>query len=161
MIKVHEHTIEVTNQDDPLFKSLTVSNLLRHLEHYAKHPHEYFEPLESSEVKESFENGLHVLYRVLHFGSMDVKDRVSFIDNHTMVTDIEHTEDYPGSRLTIEIRTSEIKNVISLHFIYEEDTDSAPQEDIFLSLRRKAYEQKDRDMVERIRQQAGHLSEVS
>lgn len=161
MIKVHEHTIEVTNSDDPLFKLLTVSNLLRHLEHYAKHPHEYFEPIESSEVKESFEDGVHVLDRVLHFSSMDVKDRVSFLDNHTMVTDIEHTENYPGSRLTIEIKTSEIKNTISLHFIYEEDTDSAPQEDIFLSLRRKAYEQKDRDMVERIRQQAGHLSKLS
>ena len=101
MIKVHEHTIEVTNQDDPLFKLLTVSNLLKKLEHYAKHPHEYLEPLESSEVKESYENGLHVLDRVLHFGSMDVKDRVSFIDSYTMITDIEHTENYPASRLTI------------------------------------------------------------
>ena len=118
-------------------------------------------PWKAREVKESFENGLHVLYRVLHFGSMDVKDRVSFIDSYTMITDIEHTENYPASRLTIEIKTSEIKNTISLHFIYEEDTDAAPQEDIFLSLRRKAYEQKDRDMVERIRQQAGHLSKLS
>ncbi len=161
MIKVHEHTIEVTNSDDPLFKLLTVSNLLRHLEHYAKHPHEYFEPIESSEVKESFEDGVHVLDRVLHFSSMDVKDRVSFLDNHTMVTDIEHTENYPGSRLTIEIKTLELKNTISLHFLYEEDIETAPQENIFLSLRRKAYEQKDQEMVERIRQQAGRLSELS
>lgn len=161
MIKVHEHTIEVTNSDDPFFKLLTVSNLLRHLEHYAKHPHEYFEPIESSEVKESFEDGVHVLDRVLHFSSMDVKDRVSFLDNHTMVTDIEHTENYPGSRLTIEIKTLELKNTISLHFLYEEDIETAPQENIFLSLRRKAYEQKDQEMVERIRQQAGRLSELS
>ena len=104
---------------------------------------------------------MHVLDRVMHFSSMDVKDRVSFLDNHTMVTDIEHTENYPGSRLTIEIKTLELKNTISLHFLYEEDIETAPQEDIFLSLRRKAYEQKDQDMVERIRQQAGRLSELS
>ena len=50
---------------------------------------------------------------------------------------------------------------ISLRFIYEEDRKDAPAEDIFLSLRRKAYEQKDRDLVERIRQQANSLSELS
>lgn len=48
-----------------------------------------------------------------------------------------------------------------LRFLYEEDTDEAPAEDIFLSLRRKAYEQKDKDMVEQIRQHARDLSALS
>ena len=39
MIKVHEHTVEVVNKNDPLFEQLTMSNLLRHLERYAKEPH--------------------------------------------------------------------------------------------------------------------------
>ena len=161
MIKVHEHSIEVTNKNDTLFNLLTVPNLLRHLEHYAKHPHEYFEPLENSEVTEMFEDGRQVFYRVLHFGSMDVKDKVTFTNDLTMVIDIERTEDYPGSRLTIKIETFEANQTIRLHFIYEEDSTVAPKEDIFLSLRRKAYEQKDKDMVERIRQRADHLPALS
>lgn len=160
MIKVHEHTIEVTNKEDPLFNLLTPPNLLRHLEHYAEHPHEYFEPLEGSEVREVFENGIRTFYRVLHFGTMDVKDRVTFVDDFTMVTDVERTKNYPGSRLTIKIETPEINQSVNLRFIYEEDTDTVPKEDIFLSLRRKAYEQKDRDMVDQIRKQANCLSVI-
>lgn len=59
MLKIHEHTVEVANKDDPLFKQLSTSDLFRHLEHYAHHPHEYFEPLETSEVQEVFENERH------------------------------------------------------------------------------------------------------
>ena len=51
MIKVHEHTVEVVNKNDLLFEQLTMSNLLRHLERYAKEPHKYFEPLERSEYR--------------------------------------------------------------------------------------------------------------
>lgn len=161
MIKVHEHTVEVVNKNDPLFEQLTMSNLLRHLERYAKEPHKYFEPLERSELQESFENGEHVLHRILHFGQMIVRDKVVFTDSQTMVTEVEHTEDYPDSRFTVKIETSENNDSIRLRFLYEEDTDEAPVEDIFLSLRRKAYEQKDKDMVEQIRRHARDLSALS
>lgn len=161
MIKVHEHSIEVTNENDTLFSLLTIPNLLRHLEYYAKHPHEYFEPLESSEVQEVFEKEVQTLYRVLHFGTMTVKDKVTFTNDLAMVTEIEATEDYPASRLTIKIETAGINHSVNLHFIYEEDTVDVPKEDIFLSLRRKAYEQKDRDMVDQIRRRADCLSELS
>lgn len=160
MIKVHEHTVEVVKRNDPLSSLLTESTLLRHLERYARRPHEYFEPMESSEVTEGFENNQHVLRRILHFGRMTVADKVTFVDNKTMVTDIDQTDDYPASRLTIKIETS-AEQVLSLHFIYEEDSDTPPTDDIFLSLRRKAYEEKDRDMVERFKQQAQDLSELS
>ena len=78
-----------------------------------------------------------------------------------MVTDVDRTDDYPASRLTVRIEPSDNEQNISLRFIYEEDRKDQPAEDIFLSLRRKAYEQKDRDLVERIRQQANSLSELS
>ena len=125
MIKVHEHTVEVVNKNDPLFEQLTMSNLLRHLERYAKEPHKYFEPLERSEVQESFENGEHVLHRILHFGQMIVRDKVVFTDSQTMVTEVEHTEDYPDSRFTVKIETSENNDSIRLRFLYEEDTDDS------------------------------------
>ena len=161
MIKIHEHCVEVTNQKDSLSSLLTASKLLRHLEHYAKHPHEYFDPLESSEVREVFDGGVHALHRVLHFGTMSVTDKVTFVDALTMVTDVDQTDDYPASRLTVRIEPSDNEQNISLRFIYEEDRKDQPAEDIFLSLRRKAYEQKDRDLVERIRQQANSLSELT
>ena len=161
MLKIHEHTVEVANKEDPLFKQLSTSDLFRHLEHYAHHPHEYFEPLETSEVQEVFENERHFLKRSLHFSRMTVNDRVEFTDNQTMVTEVDGTDDYPRSRLTIKIEMTQAKDCIKLHFIYEEDIAEPPQDDIFLSLRRKAYEQKDRDLVEHIRHQAGCLSELS
>ena len=92
---------------------------------------------------------------------MIVRDKVVFTDSQTMVTEVEHTEDYPDSRFTVKIETSENNDSIRLRFLYEEDTDEAPAEDIFLSLRRKAYEQKDKDMVEQIRQHARDLSALS
>ena len=160
MVKVHEHSVEVADRKDPLFSQLTKSNLIRHLEQYARRPHEYFEPLESSEVTECFENNQHVLRRVLHFGPMTVEDTVTFPDPLTMVTDIAQTKDYPASRLTIKIESSEDDSTY-LRFIYEEDSEMPPAEDIFLSLRRKAYEEKDRAMVECFRQQVKNLSPLS
>ena len=135
MLKIHEHTIEVANKDDPLFKQLSTSDLFRHLEHYAHHPHEYFEPLETSEVQEVFENERHFLKRSLHFSRMTVNDRVEFTDNQTMVTEVDGTDDYPRSRLTIKIEMTQSQDCIKLHFIYEEDIAEPPQDDIFLSLR--------------------------
>lgn len=43
-----------------------------------------------------------------------------------MVTEVEHTEDYPDSRFTVKIETSENNDSIRLRFLYEEDTDEAP-----------------------------------
>ena len=40
---------------------------------------------------------------------------------------------------------------IFLRFTYEEDLMEAPRDDIFLKLRKKAYEQKDMEMVQTIR----------
>lgn len=160
MVKVHEHRVEVVVRKDPLFSQLTESNLLRQLEQYARCPHEYFEPLESSEVTEDFENNQHVLRRVLHFGPMSVEDTVTFPDSSTMVTEIAQTKDYPASRLTIKIESSD-DDTIYLRFVYEEDSETPPAEDIFLSLRRKAYEEKDRGMVECFRQRVKNLSPLS
>ncbi len=160
MVKIHEHTVEVVNRNDPLFPFLTGSHLFRHLEQYARRPHEYFDPIESSEVTEDIENNRHVFHRVLHFGPMTVEDKVTFLDSTTMVTDISPTKDYPASRLTVKIESSD-DDAVFLHFVYEEDSETPPAEDIFLSLRRKAYEEKDRDMVDRFRQQIKNLSPLS
>lgn len=151
MIKIHEHLIEVTSPSDDLHSVLTVQKLWEHLLHYAEHPHEYFEPLQSCEVQCREENGLRVLDRLLDFGSMQVKDTVHFEKEKSVCIDVTATDHYQASRLTIRIECPEENNSIFLRFTYEEDLMEAPRDDIFLKLRKKAYEQKDMEMVQTIR----------
>ena len=60
------------------------------------------------------------------------------------------TDSYKASRLTIQIECPQADSIF-LRFTYEEDLLQAPQDDIFLKLRKKAYEQKDMEMVQTIR----------
>lgn len=77
-------------------------------------------------------------------GKTKVNDRVYFPDHLTMVTEVDGCDDYPASRMTIFIESACVR------FLYEQDCDSELDEDIYLGLRRKAYEQKDRELLERI-----------
>lgn len=143
MRKVHEFTIALADIDSAAEK-LSEAFLFRSLEHFAHHPHEYFDPMESSIVRDDHHEGRHVLFRELHFGKTKVNDRVYFPDHLTMVTEVDGCDDYPASRMTIFIESACVR------FLYEQDCDSELDEDIYLGLRRKAYEQKDRELLERI-----------
>ena len=150
MIKIHEHLIEVTSPSDVFHSVLTVQKLWEHLLHYAEHPHEYFEPLQSCKIQSREENGLRVLDRLLDFGSIQVRDTVHFEKEKSVCIDVMATNSYKASRLTIQIECTQ-EDSIFLRFTYEEDLLQAPQDDIFLKLRKKAYEQKDMEMVQTIR----------
>lgn len=143
MRKVHEFTIALADIGSTA-ENLSQSFISRSLEHYAHHPHEYFDPLESSVVQDDYQDGRHVLSRELNFGKAKIHDRVYFPDNLTMVTEVDGCDDYPASRMTIFIEPTRVR------FLYEQDSQDELAEDIYLKLRRKAYEQKDRELLERI-----------
>ncbi len=161
MVKIHEHIIEVTNPGDQLYKELNATKLWQHLQRYVRHPHEYFEPLESATVQERRDNDQLVLQRQLNFGTMTVNDEVFFEEGKSIVIKVKKTQHYQASTLTIKIEQPQENGALFLRFVYEEETTEMPAEDIFLKLRRKAYEQKDMDMVHKIREQAASLSKVN
>lgn len=157
MIKIHEHIIEVTNPYDDLADALDTSTLWRQLEHFARHPSDYVEAMKKSVVHEHFEGNQLVLKRELDFGGLTVADTVRFDEGKSVITDVQQSKEFPASRFTISLESPAQEGCYFLRFIYEEDVAQAPQEDIYLQLRKQAYEQKDRDLVDMIRQNAQNL----
>ena len=160
MVKIHEHIIEVTNPHDDLADVLNVSMLWRQLEHFARHPSDYVEAMKKSVVHEHFDGDQLVLERELHFGGVTVMETVRFDNGQSVISDVQKSENYPASRFTISLEAPAQEGYYFLRFIYEEDTDKAPEENIYLQLRKQAYEQKDRDLVDMIRQNARSLKPV-
>lgn len=160
MIKIHEHIIEVTNPHDELADVLDTSMLWRQLEHFARHPSDYVEAMKKSVIHEHWDDNQLVLKRVLDFGGLTVVDTVHFDNGQSVITDVQKSEDFPASRFTISLESPTQDGHYFLRFIYEEDIANAPEEDIYLQLRKQAYEQKDRDLVDMIRQNARSLKPV-
>ncbi len=153
MLKIHEHIIEVTNPVDDLSQALTSGVIWQMLEYYVRHPDEYLEVIKSARVAEVQEAEQVALVREIDYGSMKVNDIVRFEGIKSVVTEVSATEEFVSSRFTIRLE-SPVEGTHFLRFTYEEARDEMPPEDIFLQLRRQAYEQKDRELVDCIRARA-------
>lgn len=151
MLKIHEHMVKVCSPLDPLSKSMSKAQLWHWLEWYVRHPHEFTEAMERSFVQESVDDqGRVVLNRELDFGSMSVQDRVTLEVGRCIRTEVAATEQWAAGAMTIALVQPKENGSVFLKFTYEEDRDEPMGDDMISNLRRRAYEQKDRDMVELI-----------
>ncbi len=151
MMKIHEHLVKVCSPLDPLSKSMTQAQLWRWLEWFVRHPHDFTEAMEASHVEESLdEQGRSVLKRELDFGSMKVNDKVIIEVGRCIRTEVVANEHWAAGAFTITVVQPKENGSVFLKFTYEEDRDEPMGDDMISNLRRKAYEQKDRDMVDLI-----------
>lgn len=151
MMKIHEHLVKVCSPLDPLSKSMTQAQLWRWLEWFVRHPHDFTEAMEASHVEESSdEQGRSVLKRELDFGSMKVNDKVIIEVGRCIRTEVAANEHWAAGAFTITVVQPKENGSVFLKFTYEEDRDEPMGDDMISNLRRKAYEQKDRDMVDLI-----------
>ncbi len=151
MMKIHEHLVKVCSPLDPLSKSMTQAQLWRWLEWFVRHPHDFTEAMEASHVEESLdEQGRSVLKRELDFGSMKVNDKVVIEVGRCIRTEVAANEHWAAGAFTITVVQPKENGSVFLKFTYEEDRDEPMGDDMISNLRRKAYEQKDRDMVDLI-----------
>lgn len=151
MMKIHEHLVKVCSPLDPLSKSMTQAQLWRWLEWFVRHPHDFTEAMEASRVEESLdEQGRSVLKRELDFGSMKVNDKVIIEVGRCIRTEVVANEHWAAGAFTITVVQPKENGSVFLKFTYEEDRDEPMGDDMISNLRRKAYEQKDRDMVDLI-----------
>ena len=151
MMKIHEHLVKVCSPLDPLSKSMTQAQLWRWLEWFVRHPHDFTEAMEASHVEESLdEQGRSVLKRELDFGSMKVNDKVIIEVGRCIRTEVAANEHWVAGAFTITVVQPKENASVFLKFTYEEDRDEPMGDDMISNLRRKAYEQKDRDMVDLI-----------
>ena len=151
MMKIHEHLVKVCSPLDPLSKSMTQAQLWRWLEWFVRHPHDFTEAMEASHVEESLdEQGRSVLKRELDFGSMKVNDKVIIEVGRCIRTEVAANEHWVAGAFTITVVQPKENGSVFLKFTYEEDRDEPMGDDMISNLRRKAYEQKDRDMVDLI-----------
>ena len=151
MMKIHEHLVKVCSPLDPLSKSMTQAQLWRWLEWFVRHPHDFTEAMEASRVEESLdEQGRSVLKRELDFGSMKVNDKVIIEVGRCIRTEVAANEHWAAGAFTITVVQPKENGSVFLKFTYEEDRDEPMGDDMISNLRRKAYEQKDRDMVDLI-----------
>ena len=158
MMKIHEHSVKVCSALDPLSKTMTKAQLWRWLEWSVRHPHDFVEAMQGSTVTESRDDqGCPVLKRVLDFGSMKVQDTVTINVGHSIRTKVAATDQWSAGAFTITVVQPKENGSIFLKFTYEEDCDKPWGDDMISNLRRKAYEQKDRDMVDMIVEKAQFL----
>lgn len=151
MMKIHEHLVKVCSPLDPLSKSMTQAQLWRWLEWFVRHPHDFTEAMEASHVEESLdEQGRSVLKRELDFGSMKVNDKVIIEVGRCIRTEVAANEHWAAGAFTITVVQPKENGSVFLKFTYEENRDEPMGDDMISNLRRKAYEQKDRDMVDLI-----------
>lgn len=151
MMKIHEHLVKVCSPLDPLSKSMTQAQLWRWLEWFVRHPHDFTEAMEASHVEESLDElGRSVLKRELDFGSMKVNDKVIIEVGRCIRTEVAANEHWAAGAFTITVVQPKENGSVFLKFTYEEDRDEPMGDDMISNLRRKAYEQKDRDMVDLI-----------
>lgn len=151
MMKIHEHLVKVCSPLDPLSKSMTQAQLWRWLEWFVRHPHDFTEAMEASHVEESLdEQGRSVLKRELDFGSVKVNDKVIIEVGRCIRTEVAANEHWAAGAFTITVVQPKENGSVFLKFTYEEDRDEPMGDDMISNLRRKAYEQKDRDMVDLI-----------
>lgn len=145
-VKFHEHIVRVpTRVGDVEIKR---SDLWEGLGHFVLHPGEYVEVIEKASCEGCLESGS--LTRVVDFGKFSVEDRVTLVPEREIVFDVRGDDAVPPSRFTIRLEEPE-EGSLFVRFIYEEpELKGDAAHPMYVRLRKNAYEQKDRETIEKI-----------
>lgn len=145
-----EHLIEINALDNPFTDVLTHEQLWLGILHRVEDPLPFLPGLERCDIVARGENWVE---RVLHFGSVTIRDRVLITHRESVSFVIAPTAEHAGGSLTIAIEArSDV--ALFLRFTYGTHHPAAADDEQYADYIRAAYEQSDLDMVNYIRELA-------
>ena len=146
------HLIQINDPFNPLVEPLSREQLWRGLVLRAENPLLFVLALDRFEIVERGEN---TLVRVLHFGNLKLRDRVSFSPMQQVRYEIEAAADSPAATLTMAIEEPE-PGQLFVRFDYETGQGGAiePLDEVYSSPAKRAYVEADIDTIRTIRRLA-------
>jgi hypothetical protein len=146
------HLIQINDPLNPLIDPLSREQLWRGLVLRAENPLLFVLALDGFEIVGRDE---HSMMRVLHFGSVRLRDRVSFTPMSRVRYEIEAAQDTPAATLTMTIEEPE-PGQLFVRFDYEtlHGGASAPLDEFYGSFAKQAYIEADIDTIATIRRLA-------
>ena len=146
------HLIQINDPLNPLIDSLSREQLWRGLVLRAENPLLFVMALDRFEI---VERGDNALVRVLHFGSLHLRDRVSFSPMRQVRYEVEAAGDSPAASLVMTIEEPEPEQLF-VRFDYETlpDGAAASMDEFYSSFAKQAYVEADIDTICTIRRLA-------
>ncbi len=147
------HLIEINNPLNPLITPLTREQLWRGLVLRAEMPTMFVPWLDRCDV---LTRAATTLSRELHYGTLVVRDHVTFVPQQSVHYAVPAQQDIAASSLVMTIEEPE-PGIFFVRFEYDDGSDdsSRNEEDAMVSeIRRSAYEESDIDTIRVIRQLA-------
>ena len=146
------HLVQINDPLCPQIAPLSREQLWRGLVLRAENPLQFVLALDRFEIVERGEN---MLARVLHFGRLKLRDRVSFSPMNQVCYAIEAAADSPAATLVMTIEEPEPGRLF-VRFDYEtmRDEGAAPLDELYSNFAKQAYVAADIDTISTIRRLA-------
>lgn len=147
------HLVEINDPLNPLIEPLTREQLWRGLVMRAESPQMFVPYLDACTITQRSEHGLS---RELVYGSLTVRDDVTFAPQQRVAYSVPAQRDIPASSLVMTIEEPQ-PDWLHVRFEYDDGHGEAQnsEEAFYNSYRKSAYEEADIDTVRVIRQLAG------
>lgn len=145
------HLVEINDPLNPLLAPLTRDQLWHGLVLRAEAPTLFVPWLDSCKL---VQRSSGALTRELRYGTLVVRDNVTFVPGQSVHYDVPQQKDIPASTLVMSIEEPQ-PDIFFVRFEYDEGSGAETTADTFYNdFRRSAYEKSDIDTIRIIRQLA-------
>lgn len=144
-----QHLIEINDPRNPMITPMTREQLWRGLVLRAETPKIFVPWLDQCNL---LDRSGAVLSRELHYGTVVVRDHVTFLPQQQVRYEVPEQKDIPASSLVMTIEEP-VAGSLFVRFAYDDGRSDAEDMDAFYSeFRRSAYQESDIDTIRVIRE---------
>ena len=145
-----EHLVEINDPANPTIAPLSRSQLWRGLVLRAEQPTLFVSHLDACDIVERTEVSIT---RELDYGTVQIRDRVTYLEQHQIRYHIAAQKDFSDSSLTMTIEEPQPDRLF-VRFQYEDASPDEGADAMYNDFRRSAYRESDIDTIGLIRQMA-------